>query len=186
VSHAVRPSAAHAPVSDQVSASETSALDERAYQGLVTRTIAFAIDGAIINVVAIVVGTGIALVLSVLHLPQELDPILVALGGASFLLWSIGYFVVLWSSTGETAGDRVMRIRVIMADGGGPPRPLRALVRLGALILAAIPLFLGLFPILVDERRRGVHDMLVGTVVVAAPDATPAPTRGHFSGRRSP
>lgn len=131
------------------------------------------------------VGTGVALALSVLHLPQSLDPILVALGGASFLLWSIGYFVVLWSSTGETAGDRVMRIRVIMADGGGPPRPLRALVRLGALVLAAIPLFLGLFPILVDERRRGLHDMLVGTVVVAAPDATP-PTRGHFSGRRSP
>lgn len=186
MSHAVGSSAAPAPISDQVSASETSALAERSYQGLVTRTIAFAIDAAIINVVAIVVGTGFALVLSVLHLPQSLDPVLVALGGASFLLWSIGYFVVFWSSTGETAGDRVMRIRVIMADGGGPPRPLRALVRLGALILAAIPLFLGLLPILVDERRRGVHDMLVGTVVVAAPDATPAPTRGHFSERRSP
>ena len=86
MSHAVRPSAAPAPISEQVSASETSALAERSYQGLVTRTIAFAIDGAIINIVAIVVGTGVALVLSVLHLPQDLDPILVALGGASFLL----------------------------------------------------------------------------------------------------
>ena len=119
-------------------------------------------------------------------LPQSLDPILVALGGASYLLWSVGYFVVLWSSTGETAGDRVMRIRVIMADGGGPPRPLRALVRLGALILAVIPLGAGLLPILVDQRRRGAHDMLVGTVVVASPDPTPASTGAGVSGRRSP
>ena len=145
MSHAVRPSAAPAPISEPVSASETSALAERSYQGLVTRSIAFAIDGAIINVVAIVVGTGVALALSVLHLPQSLDPILVALGGASYLLWSIGYFVVLWSSTGETAGDRVMRIRVCMADGGAPPRPFRALVRLWALILAVIPLARGSF-----------------------------------------
>jgi uncharacterized RDD family membrane protein YckC len=186
MSHAVRSSAAPAPISDQVAGSETAVRAERSYQGLVTRSIAFAIDGAIINLVAIVVATGAALALSVLHLPGSLDPVLVALGGASFLLWSIGYFVFFWSSTGETPGDRVMRVRVCMADGGGPPRPFRALMRLGALILAAIPLFLGLLPILVDGRRRGVHDMLVGTVVVAAPDPMPVPTRAGPTGRQSP
>jgi uncharacterized RDD family membrane protein YckC len=173
MTHAVGSSAAPTPVSDQESVAETSATAERIYQGLITRAIAFALDAAIINVVAIVVGTGAALVLSVLHLPKSLDPALVALGGAAFLLWSIGYFVVFWSTAGETPGDRVMRIRVCMANGGGPPRPFRALVRLGALILAAIPLFAGLLWILVDQRRRGWHDMLAGTVVVAAPDPTP-------------
>lgn len=186
MSHAVRPSAAPAPISEQVSASETSALAERSYQGLVTRSIAFAIDAAIINVVAIVVSTGVALALSVLQLPKSADPELVALGAAAFLLWSSGYFVVFWSSTGETPGDRVMRIRVCMADGGAPPRPFRALVRLWALILAVIPLCAGLLPILVDRRRRGLHDILVGTVVVASPDPAPAPMRAGFSGRRSP
>lgn len=120
------------------------------------------------------------------QLPKSVDPELVALGGAAFLLWSSGYFVVFWSSTGETPGDRVMRIRVCMADGGAPPRPFRALVRLWALILAVIPLCAGLLPILVDRRRRGLHDMLVGTVVVASPDPAPAPMRAGFSGRRSP
>jgi uncharacterized RDD family membrane protein YckC len=175
MSHAVGSSATPTPISDQASAAETAAPVERIYQGLITRAIAFAIDGAIINVVAIVVGTGAALALSVLHLPKSLDPALVALGGAAFLAWSIGYFVVFWSTTGETPGDRVMRIRVCMADGGGPPRPFRALVRLGALILAVIPLFAGVLLILVDQRRRGLHDMLVGTVVVAAPDPPPVP-----------
>jgi uncharacterized RDD family membrane protein YckC len=42
------------------------------------------------------------------------------------------------------------------------------------LILAALPLFAGFLPILLDDRRRGAHDMLAGTVVVPAPPR-PAP-----------
>jgi uncharacterized RDD family membrane protein YckC len=42
-------------------------------------------------------------------------------------------------------------------------------VRLAALVLAALPLFAGFVPILFDERRRGLQDMLAGTVVVLAP-----------------
>jgi uncharacterized RDD family membrane protein YckC len=185
MSHAVRP-AVPAATPEKATASEQAGLAEPSYQGLVTRAIAFALDGAIINVVAIVVAAGVALALSVLQFPDSLDPVLSAVGGAAYVLWSIGYFVVFWSSTGETPGDRFMRIRVRLADSGEPPRPLRALVRLGALVLAVIPLFAGLLPILVDARRRGVHDMLAGTVVVAAPDDTPAFGRHGLSGRRSP
>ena len=43
------------------------------------------------------------------------------------------------------------------------------LLRLAGLILAALPLFAGLLTILVDDGRRGVHDMLAGAVVVPAP-----------------
>jgi uncharacterized RDD family membrane protein YckC len=185
MSHAVRP-AVPAATAEKATASEQAGLAEPSYQGLVTRAIAFALDGAIINVVAIVVAAGVALALSVLHFPNSLDPVLRAVGGATYVLWSIGYFVVFWSSTGETPGDRFMRIRVCVADSGRPPHPLRALGRLGALVLAVIPLFAGLLPILVDPRRRGVHDMLAGTVVVAAPDDTPAFGRRGLSGRRSP
>lgn len=185
MSHAVRP-AAPVAAAEKVRAPEQAGLAEPSYQGLVTRAIAFALDGAIINLVAITVAGGVALALSVLQFPSSLDPVLSALGGAAYVLWSIGYFVVFWSSTGETPGDRFMRIRVRLADSPGPPRPLRALVRLGALVLAVIPLFAGLLPILVDARRRGFHDMLAGTVVVAAPDETPASGRYGLSGRRSP
>jgi uncharacterized RDD family membrane protein YckC len=47
--------------------------------------------------------------------------------------------------------------------------PSAALLRFAGLILAALPLFAGFLTILVDDRRRGVHDMLAGTVVVPAP-----------------
>ncbi len=185
MSHAVRP-AVPATTSEKATASEQAAVAEPSYEGLVTRAIAFTLDAAIINLVAITVAAGVALALSVLHFPESLDPVLIAVGGAAYVLWSTGYFVIFWSSTGETPGDRFMRIRVCLADSGDPPHPMRALVRLGALVIAVIPLFAGLLPILIDARRRGVHDMLAGTVVMAAPDDMPASGRRGLSGRRSP
>ena len=142
---------------------------ERQYEGLVTRGIAFAIDAAIIDLVAIVVAGGVALALSVLSISGDsLDTVLIAVGGALFLAWSVGYFVTFWSTTGRTPGSRLMRITVCAADDGGILRPRRAAVRFAALVLAAIPLLAGFLPILFDERRRGLHDMLAGTVVVEA------------------
>ena len=143
---------------------------ELQYEGLVTRGIAFAIDAAVINLVAIVVAGGVALALSVLSVPQDsLDAVLLAAGGALFLGWSVGYFVTFWSTTGQTPGSRLMRISVRGADDGSVIRPRRAAIRFAGLILAALPLLAGFLPILFDDRRRGVHDMLAGTVVVEAP-----------------
>jgi uncharacterized RDD family membrane protein YckC len=143
---------------------------ELRYEGLVTRGIAFAIDAAVINLVAIVVAGGVALALSVLSVPQDsLDTLLFAAGGALFLAWSVGYFVTFWSTTGQTPGSRLMRVTVRGADDGSVIRPRRAALRFAGLILAAIPLLAGFLPILFDERRRGLHDMLAGTVVVEAP-----------------
>jgi uncharacterized RDD family membrane protein YckC len=83
----------------------------------------------------------------------------------------VGYFVVFWSATGQTPGDRLFQIRVCRADEGTVPSASAALLRFGGLIVAALPLFAGFLPILLDDRRRGVHDMLAGTVVVSAPPA---------------
>ena len=147
------------------------------YEGLATRSIAFAVDAAVINLVAIAVGAIVALGLSVLSAPDWLDTVLLAVGGAVYILWTIGYFATFWSTTGQTPGDRLMRIRVCLADDEGRLSVSRSVFRLVCLALAAIPLFAGFLPILFDDRRRGVHDMLAGTVVVASasPARTPAP-----------
>ncbi len=140
------------------------------HEGVVTRGIAFAIDAAVIDLVAIVVAGAVALALSVLSVPTEsLDTVLIAVGGALFLAWSVGYFVTFWSATGQTPGSRLMRITVCSADDGSVLRPRRAAFRFACLVLAAIPLLAGFLPILFDDRRRGLHDMLAGTVVVEAP-----------------
>jgi uncharacterized RDD family membrane protein YckC len=138
------------------------------YQGLVTRAIAFAIDAAIINLIALVVGVGVGLALSILSISDTAQTVLLACGGVAFVVWTVAYFAVFWSTTGQTPGNRLMRIRVCGADDRAVLSLSRSLVRFGALLLAALPLFAGFLTVLVDERRRGVHDMLAGTVVVGA------------------
>jgi uncharacterized RDD family membrane protein YckC len=170
VSHAVDPPAA-VHVGERAEAENVPA-DAR-YEGLVTRAIAFAVDAAIIDVVAIAVAGAVALALSVLSVPEGLDTALIAIGGALFVAWSVGYFATFWSTTGQTPGGRVMRLRVVRADGGRLSVP-RSLLRVLYLTLAAIPLLLGFLPILFDDRRRGLHDMLAGTVVAEAPVRRPA------------
>ena len=146
------------------------------YEGLVTRSIAFALDAAVINLVAIGVGAVVGLAVSVLSVADWAETALLAIGGVAYIIWSIAYFATFWSTTGQTPGDRVMQIRVCRADGGRL-NVRRSVFRLGCLVLAAIPLFAGFLPILFDDRRRGLQDMLAGTVVVssASPARTPAP-----------
>jgi uncharacterized RDD family membrane protein YckC len=142
------------------------------YVGLVTRALAFGLDGAIINGVAIVTAAIVSLTFSVLSLPDGLHAVAVAGGGVAFVLWAVGYFVTFWSTTGQTPGNRALRIRVRTASGGRM-RPRRALLRFVGLTLAALPLFAGFLLILVDDRRRGLHDRLARTVVVDAGDEVP-------------
>lgn len=62
-----------------------------------------------------------------------------------------------------------MEIRVQGAVDGQPLHLGRAVVRVVGALLSVLLLFLGYLLILVDERRRALHDRLVGSVVVYAP-----------------
>jgi len=146
---------------------------EPEYEGLVTRAVAFAIDAAIISAVSVVVGAGVAVSLSVLSVPGDIENAIFALAGGVCALWSVAYFVTFWSATGQTPGNRVLGIRVRRADGDATLSPARSLLRLAMLTLAAIPLCAGFLPILVDDRRRGIHDMVAGTVVVGSGEDQP-------------
>jgi uncharacterized RDD family membrane protein YckC len=92
--------------------------------------------------------------------------------GAAWALAALGYFVAGWSTVGQTPGMRLLAVRVVGPDGA-PPGVARAVVRFGGLVLATIPLFAGFLPVLVDDRRRGLHDLLAGTVVLHDPPPEP-------------
>jgi uncharacterized RDD family membrane protein YckC len=141
-----------------------------AYAGLVTRAIAYALDATVINLVAALVGAVVALALSVLHrVPDDLKTIVAATLAVVYVFWVIGYFVTFWSTTGQTPGARVMRIRVIDGRGEARVRPWRAVTRVVGLVLATIPLFAGFLMMLWDGRRRCLQDRMARTVVVHAP-----------------
>jgi uncharacterized RDD family membrane protein YckC len=137
------------------------------YVGLITRAIAFALDAALINLVAMITAALITLTLSVVTIPEDLRTVMAAAGGAIYLVWTIGYFATFWATTGQTPGSRLLGIRVCEASGAGL-RPRQALVRFLGLTLAVLPLFAGFLLILVDDRRRGLHDVVAQTVVVDA------------------
>ena len=87
--------------------------------------------------------------------------------GSWFAIVGAVYFVLFWSAAGQTPGLRVMRLRVLAADGR-PPSVARSIVRLFGLLLAIVPFFAGFLPIVFDRRRRGLADFLAGTTVVYA------------------
>jgi uncharacterized RDD family membrane protein YckC len=143
------------------------------YAGIVTRTAAFALDGAVVSGSAAVVGVTVGLALSVLHLPSEVDKVIAACLGGLALLWTVSYFVFFWSSTGQTPGSRVMSIVVLDSRRRGSLKPRRAFVRLVALWLGAVALLIGLLMMLGDRRRRCFQDRVARTIVVYAPKKAP-------------
>jgi uncharacterized RDD family membrane protein YckC len=184
--HAIAEARAQAAAASRVHV--RTGVQERAtpdYTGLVTRALGFGVDAVIIDLAAVVVVAIVALALSLFKVPSRIDTALAALGAVVFVVWSGAYFVTFWSTTGQTPGARVMRFRVLAP---GAPRgrigPRRALLRLLAMILAAIPLLLGYFMVLFDDRRRGLHDRLARTVVVDAPD-TETPVRRRRARRQA-
>ena len=174
--------AAAARVRVRVGTEERTASD---YTGLVTRAIGFGIDAVIIDLAAVVVAAIVALALSLFNIPSRIDTALAAIGAVVFVVWWAAYFVTFWSTTGQTPGARVMRFRVL-APGTehGHIGVRRALVRLFGMILAAIPLLAGYFMVLIDDRRRGLHDRMARTVVVDASD-TETPVNRRRARRRA-
>jgi uncharacterized RDD family membrane protein YckC len=138
------------------------------YAGLVSRTLALALDGLLLTTVIVVVGTVVGVAISLVvpgdtHVDLGVGLVAAALG----VWWLImgAYLVCFWTLAAQTPGMRLMRLRVTSLDGH-LLRPGRALVRLAGMVLAALPLMAGYALILVDDRRRGLHDMLARTRVV--------------------
>ncbi|UGS36722.1 RDD family protein [Capillimicrobium parvum] len=151
------------------------------YAGLATRTLAFAADAIVINVVGWFVAAIVTLCLSLLSLPSSVKDVLLVIGAGIALVWTASYFCFFWSTTGQTPGNRLMRIRVVEVATGQPIKPRRAFGRMLGLVLSALLLCTGFLLILFDGRRRALHDRLSGTIVadVAAepPIRTVAPPR---------
>ena len=141
---------------------------ERPYAGIVSRTVALAIDAGTLTVGFAVASGVLGLILSLFTAVEVSSPGAVLGAAATWSVVVATYFVGFWTLAGETPGMRLMALRVV-GGTGEPPRLGRSLVRLIGMILAAIPFFAGYALILIDDRRRGLQDMLAGTVVVYAP-----------------
>ena len=145
-------------------------LDRRAraaappFAGVATRALALATDAALILLIFVSLAAMVALIATLVGTlrPQWLVGALLASGWA---LLAGSYFLLFWSSTGQTPGMRLLHLRLI-GPNGRPPSLGRSFLRAVGTVISIIPLFAGYLPVLFDERRRGLPDFLAGTVVV--------------------
>jgi uncharacterized RDD family membrane protein YckC len=132
--------------------------------GVVTRALALAIDAGA-TLVAYMALVGLTSLIA--SLVGNLRPAWLAglLLTAAWFLIVVPYFILCWSTAGQTPGMRVLRLRVQRLDGTALSVG-RAAVRVVGLVLSIVPVFAGFVPVLFSDRRRGLADYLAGTVVV--------------------
>jgi uncharacterized RDD family membrane protein YckC len=104
----------------------------------------------------------------------------------AYLVWGFLYFAVFWGLNGRTAGGALFGLQVRTSDGGDVSGR-RAIGRTLAFPLSFLILGLGFLGILLGDRRRALHDVIAGTVVVYSWDARAARLRflSHSSSRAS-
>lgn len=78
------------------------------------------------------------------------------------------YFPYFWARGGQTPGMRVTGIRVVNDRDGSPITWGTAFLRLIGYWVSSAVFSLGFIWILIDSRRRGWHDLIAGTCVIAS------------------
>src|SRR5262249_36599862 len=129
------------------------------YAGIVARSAAFVTDVVLAQLVFLV-GAGVVALIG--GLIGDFGPSwgLRSAAAAGWLVVLGAYFVFFWSLAGQTPGMRLLGLRVTHA--GRPPGIARSAVRYVALLASIFPLLLGLLPIPLDRRRRGLQDFVAG------------------------
>jgi len=134
--------------------------------GLVTRALAFGVDGAL---VAAMFFAGTAVVDFTISAFTEFDrssTLAIILGIVSLVVLSASYLFFFWTLTGQTPGMRFLGIRLDDYDGTPHLSPRTATRRLFGIVIAAIPLGAGFLMVLFSDRRRGLHDRIARTEVI--------------------
>ena len=135
------------------------------FPGLSVRVAAFVIDFTVLLALDVAV-------IAVIGLPVGLiggiDIQGVALIELALWLGLRWLYFALWESSPycATPGAMACHLKVVDAGDGEPPTFSQASIRLGAKLLSAVPLFAGWLPIFFEPRRRALHDLLSGCLVI--------------------
>jgi uncharacterized RDD family membrane protein YckC len=92
-----------------------------------------------------------------------------ALGFLLIFIVAIGYFPFFWWRGGQTPGMRLFGLRVVRDRDGGPLSGGQAALRLLGFWVNSVAFYIGFAWVLIDQRRRGWHDLIAQTVVIEVP-----------------
>ena len=137
--------------------------------GLVTRAIAFVIDGVILNGLFLLA----AAVITALFGSDGVSTAGWVFGAAAWVFFGGLYLFTFWSLAGQTPGMRFLSIR-IEHDGSRVLGPRVARRRLFGTVVSLIPFGLGFLGVITRDNQRGFHDRHADTDVVRVePAAAP-------------
>jgi uncharacterized RDD family membrane protein YckC len=95
-----------------------------------------------------------------------------AFGGGFLLLYviglvaQVGYWIYFWGTSGATLGMRLLHLRLVDADTGGPIGYARATVRFLMSIVNSWACYIGWIWVAFDPRKQGWHDKVANSVVL--------------------
>jgi len=92
--------------------------------------------------------------------------VLIGLVSVAAVAVSFGYFPWFWARSGSTPGMKLTNLQVVRDVDGGKVTGGQALLRLLGYWVSAAVMYLGFIWIFIDQRHRGWHDLIAGTVVV--------------------
>jgi uncharacterized RDD family membrane protein YckC len=157
------------------------------YAGFVSRLLAFIIDVVIISFTIGAVTWFLSVTATVLQLRSILGFSLSAIpGSAEFIdalfgpvvatafiaVVIIAYHIFFIVFAGQTPGKALLGLRVVSLDGKRLGYG-KAILRLLGYFISGIPLYLGFFWVIFDDRRQAWHDKIAGTCVIYTWEARP-------------
>ena len=140
-----------------------------AYGGFCIRVVAYLIDGILLNIVFGIIGAIVGVSMIPVD-PTNTDPMAGMEHMGRFQLVALVvtwlYFALMESSPrGATVGKMVLGLRVVDEQGNRISFA-RATGRFFAKFISTIILMIGYLMVAFTERKRGLHDMIAGTLVI--------------------
>ena len=95
-----------------------------------------------------------------------------AFGGVFLLLYllalvvQVGYWIYFWGSSGSTLGMRLLHLKIVDANTGGPIGYGRATARFLMSIVNTWACYIGWIWVAFDPRKQGWHDKVANSVVL--------------------
>jgi uncharacterized RDD family membrane protein YckC len=143
------------------------------WAGFWVRGIAYFIDLFILSllysILALVGRFAMRMSLISIHLESPSDELVLFLSGIYIFIWFLlfcAYFIFFYGYTGQTPGKMLFRIRVLQTNQENLTWK-KALQRTAGYFISGPLLFgLGFLLILFHPRKRSLHDLIAGTLVI--------------------
>jgi len=137
------------------------------YAGFWIRLLAYFLDAVFLTILDLVIAVP-AFLVGFFLLRNRTGLFLAVMGLAYLLVFAVSilYYVYFVGRRGATPGKKILGLRIVREDGIEPVGYGKAFLRLLGYLVSGMILYIGFIMIAFTDRKKGLHDMMVGTNVI--------------------